>query len=314
MPCFYSHYTFARSLLPRLPDKARAAVKAYGDDYMLGAQGPDPFLYLIVAGRYKRYSELGDAFHKQSAGLGLRKLCEASLARDSARAYCLGYLAHYALDCAAHPYIMSRICGDDHTRFETQLDAAYAAHNGENARRFRPVSALPESPNAAKRVSFVWQSAAQEIADVEDDDVFLHAFYAARRALSLVYDPMGLKRPIASLAGTLSGTPRRFAGYLYSGTADGGIDFLNLGKDPWRAPWAPDAERRESYPELVEIAAADALRMMNALAAAWNTGALGSALAAIGARDFGTGLEGAQPAKQEPDSCVFGSRCANAGR
>ena len=79
--------------------------------FRLGAQGPDP---LFLIGMFplslkSRPSKLAGAMHKRRTGQFICALArEAKKAGDVERAYVLGYLTHYAIDSAVHPYVYSQ--------------------------------------------------------------------------------------------------------------------------------------------------------------------------------------------------------------
>ena len=79
--------------------------------FRLGAQGPDP---LFLIGMFplslkSRPSKLAGAMHKRRTGQFICALArEAKKAGNVERAYVLGYLTHYAIDSAVHPYVYSQ--------------------------------------------------------------------------------------------------------------------------------------------------------------------------------------------------------------
>ena len=111
MPGFATHYIFGRETYRKLkcnPQKRniyhnRAA-------YALGLQGPDLFFFYLPS--YALYkSNLGSIAHTQETGaffLGLIESCcriTDSTDRSIAEAYLTGFLGHYLLDTACHPYV-----------------------------------------------------------------------------------------------------------------------------------------------------------------------------------------------------------------
>ena len=106
MPDIAQHHVFGKDVRASLPAEVRSFL--LDTPYVFALFGPDPwFVYRI----WKRRSGRGRRMHTTKTGDFLAAL--ALRARDgSARqemfSYLAGFLCHYALDSAAHPYIVWR--------------------------------------------------------------------------------------------------------------------------------------------------------------------------------------------------------------
>ena len=83
------------------------------DAFLLGNQGPDPLFYLVISPRYKDYFALGSDMHHIAPSELLAALKESLCVlepdeRAIGRAYALGFLCHYTLDRAMHPFVYSQ--------------------------------------------------------------------------------------------------------------------------------------------------------------------------------------------------------------
>lgn len=141
MPGFATHYLFGvdayRQLASgRLKDNLRQNHSAFA----LGLQGPDLFFYYLPS--YLMHREnIGALAHDRDTGAFLAYLIESrqqfvghAKQQDIADAYILGFLGHYTLDCAIHPYVYAFTCytpetppGNleyfgQHAYFETEID------------------------------------------------------------------------------------------------------------------------------------------------------------------------------------------------
>ena len=97
MPRHFAHYYFSKKLTENASYALSAIVKLYPDAYLLGSLGAD----LFSEGEHKQRFEVADPV--QLFGVTARHIftngskCQLS--------YMLGFVAHYALDCIANPFV-----------------------------------------------------------------------------------------------------------------------------------------------------------------------------------------------------------------
>lgn len=104
MPEGYTHIRTARAAarLAEIEPADRAA-------FDCGANGPDMlFCYRVwrkSARRGEDLPKIGDRLHYENTGAFLQALLETAKT-PAQRSYALGFLCHYAADCALHPYVV----------------------------------------------------------------------------------------------------------------------------------------------------------------------------------------------------------------
>ena len=136
MPSTYAHYRFGARLLPRLPEAQRALLERHRALYDIGQHGPDILFYHHPLKR-DAIRRIGSAMHERPARVFFSRAAEVlrgmeGEARQRAEAYVLGFVAHFALDSACHPYVEQRVreTGVTHTEIEVELDRRLMAADG----------------------------------------------------------------------------------------------------------------------------------------------------------------------------------------
>ncbi len=167
MPCAYTHHQAAKRILSALPSADRDALSSELDLYFIGAQGPDPYIFLMLSPFKKtreRGVELSELLHARDVNETFRVMLHYAAMRgdDGLWAYCMGYITHCLVDRAAHPYILARTePGGDlfergllHTPYETALDMAYMERMGEGRDAIeKAVSLVPRAYQSIPRVT-----------------------------------------------------------------------------------------------------------------------------------------------------------------
>lgn len=130
MPGYDTHYIFGINSYHKLPDsQTKHAIHCSKGAYSLGLIGPDIFFYYateIVAAR----KNIGSLMHTTKTDLFFKNMLAYidlthGMARNTAIAYFSGFLSHYVLDCACHPYVYWRSDSNDlqkHFTLETDID------------------------------------------------------------------------------------------------------------------------------------------------------------------------------------------------
>lgn len=114
MPGFTTHYLFGQQAYLKLPvSDLKNTIQNYHRVYALGLQGPDIFFYHFSSFISKEKNP-GSVAHTANTGEFLAQLLKGSLYFSSiqeqkiALTYALGFIGHYLLDTACHPYIYAR--------------------------------------------------------------------------------------------------------------------------------------------------------------------------------------------------------------
>lgn len=133
MPSTYAHYRFGKDVLASLGGDERGTVSAHRTLYDIGLHGPDILFYYDALHR-NPVNSIGFAMHDRPG----REFFEASRSalattdRGAGLAYLYGFVCHFVLDSACHPYIEDKIneSGVSHTRIESEFDRALMVRDG----------------------------------------------------------------------------------------------------------------------------------------------------------------------------------------
>ena len=111
MPALIAHQLFGERCLGTLPAGTISSTDEHAA-FSIGCQGPDPlfFRFSTLPSRFSVVHKLARAMHRQRVETEFAALHLAAqrLSMPDARvgrAWCLGFIAHYALDSTAHPWI-----------------------------------------------------------------------------------------------------------------------------------------------------------------------------------------------------------------
>ena len=126
MPDVVIHTVFGRDVLARLRPEAREAIVP--DPFQFALYGPDPwFAHKPWVHREGRSRRMHTTFTGEFLTALARRAASSASARREMYSYLAGFLCHYALDSAAHPYIIRRTTAEfpfhrSHMSFEHRLD------------------------------------------------------------------------------------------------------------------------------------------------------------------------------------------------
>ncbi len=317
MPDMLAHYEVAEAARARLAEGPLARLLAVRHDaFKVGAQGPDFLFYAGVwPGRASR-ADVAAVTHRHKTGETVAALVAAAAAapppeRDTVAAFACGYAGHLCLDASAHPWIQYwtgdvERTGDDaataparrrHGVLEASIDVTLARRRSHDQGWVRRQRLLKMPPDQADAVSAAWERVVDEVYGMRftaaegraafRDMAFMYgnmsdrrtAFSRAVLALGPLVDPDGTNRVVIYPCGPHP-------------TAAG----LLAGRRTWYNPWIPQEPRRETFTELMEAAAAWALRCLQAVEAVLFHGAgAGEIVAATGDRSMLTGLPCSDP-------------------
>ena len=200
-----------------------------------------------------------------------------SAQNPAAQAYALGFLCHFLLDTNAHPYIEARFSGKAHTPAEIQIDLMMTD------RIKRPGVPLPPARFYRTRdtaaLDALHTSLIRKLLSLEIKGSFSRSLHKWIAVNTVSFDPNNRKLRFFSRLDH-SG---KLTGFLVARHPDPD-DRLNLAQQEWRAPWAPEQARTESFPDLFDRAVKEAPSLLNAAYAAMQSGDTTPALALIGPR------------------------------
>lgn len=271
MPGFTTHYLFGQQTYQLIPASAnkRNIQKNY-TAFSLGLQGPDIFFYdilsLILADKNP-----GSIAHTADTRKFLWYLLEspkifpAKKEQDIAHAYILGYIGHYLLDTACHPYIyaMTRYNKKGkgymgrHIRLETDIDTTllwyYQRRRPSEFHQHETISLSKEQCYVVSSLLYYAFSKTYPNLGPTRRRI-LQAIYGMQLGTKLLYDPTGRKKILLRRMESI------FPGYpLLSPLVPS--DMLIFHKDPcnmkhivWKNPWSEGLWSRESFFDLFEKA------------------------------------------------------------
>ncbi|MCL2169707.1 MAG: zinc dependent phospholipase C family protein [Defluviitaleaceae bacterium] len=280
MPAMITHLLCGQRVLECVDAKLANIVHRHRKLYDLGTQGGDMFFYRP----WGATRGIGSRMHVEGAGVFLSSMAaglkglENDACREGALAYFAGFLTHYAMDCAGHPYVFYKTGFDEdgeltgvykvyHVTFESAIDTLLLRHLESS----RPIDKkwykrLNIRRKHARTTAGVLSGAINNAYNTE---------LKCRHALSAMAYMSIASRVLRSRWGIWRGivgfVENRFTGdgvwtaMIHRQDIGDGIDYLNKGNKVWREPWDAESVRYDSFKRLFEDAADDAVRMIEAV-------------------------------------------------
>ena len=135
MPATYAHYVFGKKVYKRLPSPVKQVIRENREAYLIGLHGPDLLFYYRPVWK-NRINQQGGRMHRELASDFFEKSRHVYQDRPSyvLLSYLLGFICHFALDSACHPYIADYMeaRGVSHSEIETELDRALMEKDGRD--------------------------------------------------------------------------------------------------------------------------------------------------------------------------------------
>lgn len=282
MPGFTTHYLFGVNTYKKINDTTlQKTIFENHAAYSLGLQGPDIFFYYLPYYLSPRHN-IGSISHAEDTRNFLRHLINSpSLFQNQketsiAKAYILGFIGHYILDCACHPYIYYRTHYNGktkdyygrHMNLETDIDTVLLSifkHKLPSAFQKESVIALTKLQlNTISSVLYYVYSKTYPRLHVHDSTM-THSIRSMQLGVKLLHDPQGKKKIIvrkieALTAGYPILSPMIASDYLqfYS-------DPLNILGKEWKNPWDTSRTSDASFLDLMAQAQEDYLRLLKLL-------------------------------------------------
>ena len=295
MPDAAVHYMFGQQVRGALDADAARYLK--DAPFTLALYGPDTW-FPYKFWRPRRCGR-GRRMHTTHTGAFLTALADQAKngsCRDLMYSYLAGFLCHYALDSAAHPYIVQRTAETwkgpgCHRTMEHSLDVLELRRAGLWGQRH------PVTDHCFPKVSLPEEMSA-------DLDAVYGAVYGwsdcrrtqnrTARVYRMLYrrmeNPKGLIARLARLTGSM-----KLRSLAYSESYLKDADVENLAKQPWR-PLTGGAPLTDSFPELREKAKEQAAEMIAGAARyIYGDGDREALAALIGDRSYLSGLRWDDP-------------------
>ena len=270
MPGFTTHYLFGQQAYQLIQSESlRRSIQKRHTVYSLGLQGPDIFFYDILSAAAKKNP--GTTAHTADTRKFLRYLLESpeiftqKKERRTAQVYILGFIGHYLLDTACHPYIYAMTRYSRHPKgylgkhllLETDVDSALLWHYERRLpsefHQSESIALSKEQKNTVATLLYFAFSRTYPKLGITKRRIF-HAIHAMQLGTKLLYDPSGRKKSaLRRLESVFFGYP-----LLSSLIASDALVFYkdpcNLTHRPWKNPWDETRRSTESFLELFENA------------------------------------------------------------
>lgn len=288
MPAIITHHLFGEDAARELPDDILEGEEELLA-FLLGNQGPDPFFsaFSTLPQRATNCHALADRMHDHGcmdALWGMRDAVSHLPASDSriGRAFCLGFIGHYALDSTAHPFVYAQqyaliaagdgLAGADsevHAVIESDIDVwTLRQLRGLSVANVPTTSFLARTERVARVAGALLAQVALQVYDLP---VGVGEYAGAVADYEFLYhaiDPAG--SPLQLFASRME---HLFRNHSYTASlahrleVDEDCPALNLDRCAWTDP-ADGGERMESFPDLYH----DALDLWGELARLFATG------------------------------------------
>jgi len=232
-------------------------IKHENDPYLayakMGAQGPDPFYYVIKSKIQKQSMNLADDMHDSLVNNLLICMTDYVKSHNNKilRAYFKGFLSHFILDVNIHPYIYyftGEYISEDpstfqyrgyHLRFERAVDMAYIRYRyHKSAPSFHNRDRVIPAKEVPNEIKALMKHVAKEVYHVENaDQLYINGYKTMRKLLKLlVSDRTGIKKIILRIGDMfMKPSPILLRDYPYH-RKDRLYDYLNLEHDTWHHP------------------------------------------------------------------------------
>ena len=221
MPGFTTHYLFGVDAFHSIANQnIRENLRRNHSAFTLGLQGPDLFFYYLPS-YLMHHENIGALAHRKDTGLFFSNLLESrnlflrkKHSLGIADAYISGFIGHYTLDCAIHPYVYAftgytpqnppsniQYFGQ-HAYFETEIDnELLRLKKHMYPSQFHQNATIHLSPLQRKVIVQMLVYAYRNTSpDILASEVLLGgAPFWMKRGTQLLNDPSGQKKVLARL-------------------------------------------------------------------------------------------------------------------
>ena len=168
MASFYTHAYFGELVEKQLPSHIGEIVKKYPELYYIGLQGPD--ILFFYRGYYSnKITKIGFGQHKKPGkeffipALEILRTCRN---QEAGLSYLAGFICHFTLDSAVHPYIdtVEKEKGLSHAEIEAETDRYLMIQENLDYLRYVGADQVVCSSENAEIISWFWKDiSAKEI-------------------------------------------------------------------------------------------------------------------------------------------------------
>lgn len=216
MPAIITHDQFAREMLTH-PATSFIKTKEQRDAFALGSQGPDPLFFCVVSPSLAPYRNLGSLMHDKKPAHLIYSISKSpektpSNKKEVVRAFGAGFLCHYLLDRATHPFVYAQqfaLCNagiegldkrdghEVHAVIESELDEMILyTHTGHTVSSFKPYKEILQANEGTLAAishavcSTFWETYQR----LSPANLFEKSVHNYRKIQCATYSPHGFKR------------------------------------------------------------------------------------------------------------------------
>lgn len=279
MPDSITHSFFALDVAQELKINS---IKKHKDIYIVGAQGPDHYFFynFMPCKKSNGIPKVGNLLHSSSTQKFLitfiEKLKKSYI--DSAYAFILGWVCHYALDTTAHPYIFY-VTGNydkqdkstypyrgNHLQLEKSIDSIFLRRRGYNPNKFKSTKelfTLKELPNEINELLNLTIKETYNL-DKMGDKYGLAYKHFVKYHNYMSYDPYGIKKIIYKFLDLFNRKSNYvFKTFSYYNNVNPKIDYLNESNNEWLHPSYDSEVSKDSFMDLYNQAKIKAVDIIN---------------------------------------------------
>lgn len=280
MPGFTTHYLFGQQTYQLMQNSVlKQNIQKYHTVYALGLQGPDIFFYDVYSAVFAKKNP-GSTAHTADTRCFLRNLLESPRVfpskkeRQIAAAYIAGFIGHYLLDTACHPYVYAMTHYDkkphgyigQHIRLETDIDTTllwqFLHKRPSEFRQNESIAITKEQRSVISTLLYYAFLRTYPGLGITRRRILI-AICSMQLGTKLLYDPSGHKKTwIRRIESIVPGYP-----LLSPMVANDSVVFH---KDPcnfrhtlWKNPWDTKRRSKESFLDLFEKAQAQYIQALN---------------------------------------------------
>ena len=277
MPDLVMHHYFGSKLLASLDSEVKAKI-TNKKLYDFATAGPDPFFFISFWNKAKNKVGLdfGNQMHRHKTRAFFSTLTRIAKNDKKMFSYLCGFIAHYALDVKAHPYIFFKTGVYDATNIETlkyrglhtKLERAIDTYiikkeyysTPHKFKIHKHILKLKKLDNDYKQSFDQLYSEAFNIND--GFDRVNKSVIDQRKFYKFIYDPWGLKQKLLTkLDNGKSSLDLKVLSYYHKEITN--IDIFNIDKKVWTNPVDNTIKSNLSFFELFDEAITMAIKMIN---------------------------------------------------
>ncbi len=316
MPGFTTHFLFGQQTYQTLPaSDMKRTIQKYHRVYALGLQGPDIFFYEISS-FLSRKKNPGSIAHTANTGAFLEQLLKCPMYFPSikeqqiAQTYALGFVGHYLLDTACHPYIYARSgypknpkgYMGHHLLLETDIDNSllwfFQHKHPSEFHQSDAIALTKEQMQVISTLLYIAFKKTYPALGITKPQI-VHAILSMQKGTRMLYDASGCKKAfVRRLEAVFPGYPI-LSPLIASDTLLFHHDPCNAAHKSWQNPWDTSHYSSESFFDLFEKALTQYQAFLHQTAVCFARDCslrqkdeqIQNALSRLGSRSYHSGLE-----------------------